>query len=77
MVSGSGVEGGVNREREEKAGEGLPRATDDEDFEPADHLRDVWAKLTPDERLQRTLRLHYLRKSLLAGRDDSHLKTTR
>lgn len=29
-----------------------------------DHLRDEWAKLTPDERLQRTLRLHRLRREL-------------
>lgn len=29
-----------------------------------DHLRDEWAKLSPDERLQRTLRLHRLRREL-------------
>jgi hypothetical protein len=30
-----------------------------------DHLRDEWAKLSPEERLQRTLRLHRLRRELL------------
>jgi len=36
--------------------------------EPAvipDHMRDTWSKLTPDERLTRTLRLHRLRRQLL------------
>ena len=30
-----------------------------------DHLRDEWAKLSPEERLRRTLRLHRLRRELL------------
>jgi len=30
-----------------------------------DHLRDEWGKLSPEERLQRTLRLHRLRRELL------------
>ena len=32
---------------------------------PPDHLRDEWAKLSPEERLHHTLRLHRLRRELL------------
>ena len=38
------------------------------DTYPEDHLATVWAKLTPDERLARSLRLHEVRRALGVAR---------
>ena len=54
--------------------ESLPPISDDSPCEdqidayPEDHLATVWAKLTPDERLARSLRLHEVRRALGVAR---------